>query len=186
MKNKKIILVVTVSILSVACISTALSLIDVNKLFVWDWLSISLSIIAVVCSLSVVLTTSLMARRWKIANIYVSSTPSGIELENRIRKCLEGENIASSSSLIPGERLGYSVSKSIHRSNVCFVIISGKISQVQREEIREMQIQKKRVITIVTPEAENLPARLRDLVPIQSTDVLLEQKVAEIVEDLKR
>lgn len=185
MKKKNILeyilYIVSVSISVVLAITTT----DVFEKFSFDWLKFTLIVSSIVVVVSFVMTTALMTKHWKIKTVYISYTPNGKDIADRITKSIENEDIQSSTTLTPGLKMNYNISKAIHNSNICFVIIGDHISAMQKEEIKIISSQKKKVITIVTPGSGQIPPRLRDIVPLQSNDTNFDDKVIQVVSQLK-
>lgn len=180
MKRNKAYYIFSIIAMSVSLMIAILSTNILEKVEL-DWKSLSLTISAAVASFFAVGLSMLMTRRNK-TNIYISYSPSESEVASKIQSVLSRENVLSSTTFAPSDRLNYSVGKNIHKSKVCFLIIGNHVTQFQKYEMKELRSQKKKVYVITTPDCANVPQSYRELIPISSEDNNFENKIFEIVQ----
>lgn len=134
----------------IACIIAGYEFITLWKTITWDGSKLW-GIIAFAASLSVVaitITAYLMSSRYKQKTYYVSFP---LELKVDVDNLRSINNISityGTDSLIPGSDIKTEVRKNLSRCNVCLVIISKKVSSLQKIEIQEMKKMRKHIIPI--------------------------------------
>lgn len=140
------------------------------KTIVWDKSKI-IGIIVFIVSLvltSVILVTYLMSNRYRYKQYYISF-PQEFERdinEFRINSMISPQY--GTDTLRPGKDISKEIKKKISHCSICLVIISKKISTMQKIEISEMRAKHKKIIPILV-DGGKLPSSLSKIVPICTT-----------------
>lgn len=147
---------------------------DSSKL--WGILAFVVSVLAVFF----LITTYLMSLRYRQKKYYVSFP---IELKESVDNLRLKNNISpdyGTDVLIPGIEFKDEIRKKISRTNICLVIISRKVSQLQKIEIQEMKKQKKQIIPIQSGDAY-IPNVINNITPL----IVEEGKLKDLILDLQ-
>ena len=158
-----------------------------NILSGYDWgisdlSSILISILAAFIT-CVIAVAYLMMQSHRIKYGYISYGSDANEIADRLKRKIKGNYIISDfSDLVPGDDVQKSINKKIKKSSICFVIIGKRISQSQREEIRQIAKYSKHIVPILIDENVHCPHQIRGYVPLLLNDVDFDEKLKNLLE----
>ena len=178
MKNKFNILYVIFSILT---LNYGLYL--VLKL---DWSFLDIKILAMVVTIlsafTIVLYFVLLHKKNHTKSVYIScGAEDKDKLSHIIRMMPKKVKVEDTLTLEPGEKLQSSLTKKINKSSFCLLMISHKITKLQRIEYGTMKSLGKECIPIIVSENECDMKHFKNVVPIFLKDDKLKDKLFDLL-----
>lgn len=137
---------------------------------VWDKskiLGITVFIVSLVLT-SVILVTYLMSCKYRYKQYYISFP---LYLQQNVNEFRENCMISpqyGTDTLKPGKDISKEIKKKMSDCSICLVVITKKISTMQKAEISEMKARHKKIIPILV-DGGMLPSSLSKIVPIYTT-----------------